>query len=222
MMSEESTSKKVKLGEAEYEVPAEVAAAMEQQTKDIEENKSAYSALSDKLDAIQKNVSTYGDKINNIELMSSDEKTSTESELFDWSNPDESLKKIKEEAKAEAKAEFTEEFNQKQSQKSQQQQFWDGFYKKNKEFDREKDGFLVNAILQRDMDEFDTMKVGKVYEELAKRAGEYIQPIGKTNPAVTEGVDNLGGAPGSEEKPEKVVGMSDILKKRRVQRSKVA
>lgn len=222
MMQEESTSKKVKVGESEYDVPPEVAAAMEQQTKDIEENKSAYNALSEKLDALSQNVSTYGERIINTEFAPTDDTPSSEPELFDWSNPDASLKKIKEEAKAEAKAELTEEFNQKQSQKTQLEQFWDGFYKKNSQFNREKDGFLVNAVLQRDMDELGAMKVGKVYEELAKRAEEYIQPVGKTNPAVTEGVDNLGGAPAPEKEPEKVVGMSDILKKRRAQRSKVA
>lgn len=132
-----------------------------------------------------------------------------------FSNPNEAVKRIKDDLRREISGELTRSYQKDQSEKT----FWTEFYKENA--DLKDDDDLVKAILSKNMADLGDLPVKKASERLAEltrdRIGRYTNKTKGSGRAVAEGSTN-GTRTAKTEEPPKPTTLSDIIKARRAKR----
>ena len=138
-----------------------------------------------------------------------------------FTEPEEALKRLREEIKAEVKGEITTAYNAAESQKD----FWTGFYKDNSDLADEK--MIVNAVMTRDWATLKDLAPAAAAKKLAEAAKKELMRIsgGKSpsddNARGVEGGSTKNSAPaGKKTDDDKVLSLSDIIKKRQEARRK--
>ena len=138
-----------------------------------------------------------------------------------FTEPEEALKRLREEIKAEVKGEITTAYNAAESQKD----FWTGFYKENADLADEK--MIVNAVMTRDWATLKDLAPAAAAKKLAEAAKKELMRIsgGKSpsddNARQVEGGSTKNSAPaGKKPDDDKVLSLSDIIKKRQEARRK--
>lgn len=138
-----------------------------------------------------------------------------------FTEPEEALKRLREEIKAEVKGEITTAYNAAESQKD----FWNSFYSKNEDLKDEK--MLVNAVMARDWASLKDMAPEAAAKKLVEATKKEIMRLkgGKSDSdpdaRPIEGGGNKKSAPsGNSQDDSKVLSLSDIIKKRQEARRK--
>lgn len=146
-----------------------------------------------------------------------------------WSDPDKFLDKKLSAYKSEIESRL-EERDRKLNSQMTEEKLWDDFYRENKELKREKDHFLVTAILQRDQQELQKLAktdLKKAMNELAQRTQSFIvDNFGKKDTKKEEVIlespqaspEAMFNQPPSEEKVEGT--LHDIIRQRHRDRRK--
>lgn len=138
-----------------------------------------------------------------------------------FTEPEEALKRLREEIKAEVKGEITTAYNAAETQKD----FWQGFYKDNSDLSDEK--MMVNAVMTRDWAILKDLAPAAAAKKLAEATKKELMRIsgGKSpsddNARQIEGGSTKNSAPaGKKSDDDKVLSLSDIIKKRQEARRK--
>lgn len=139
-------------------------------------------------------------------------------ELF--TNPDEAIKRLRAEIKSEVKDEMTAQYNAVETQK----EFWTSFYADNDDLKSEK--LIVQAVLNRDMSKLKDLSIPEAAKKLAEATKKELMRLkGGTSDAddsrQLEGGSNKNPVPPKNKSDDdKVLSLSDIVRKRQAARHK--
>lgn len=149
---------------------------------------------------------------------SEDDYKDFENEFF--SNPTEAIRKRDERLARRIASQLTTQYRQEQ----QQQKFWEGFYKKHKDLDREKDAFLIESVLQRHITELQDLPTNDAAERLAELTREQIIRYSGGNVPKGSNAKAEGGNPPRPAAPpkekENVTSLTDLIRQRKQKRAK--
>lgn len=139
-----------------------------------------------------------------------------------FTEPEVALQKLRDEIKAEVKGEITTAYTAAETQKG----FWNSFYKDNKDLEDEK--MLVNAVMARDWNSLKDMSPEAAAKKIAENTKKEIMRLnGGKSPSDPDAREVEGGGANKKAAPNggnsddnKVLSLSEIIKKRQEARRK--
>lgn len=197
-------SKTIKIGDQDYEVPEHVATAVESERAQYQ---STIEQQTSKIDSLQK---TEPPKPPN-----QPEETDYADLLF--SDPAKFVNTVIGMAKAGAE-EVTQGLTEVQQQEKVWNEFWKGFYKGNKDFDKKQDDVLVRAVLSENWMAWKDKQIPEVHKLLAEKTRGIIKGYMKKPDTSVDDIEGAGGGTLPKVPPDednKVVTMADGLRERR-------